>query len=494
MSLRRIEEGNETLIKVINHFNSHYADYDDEMLNHSMRIMNLDPEMVVEEVRNIPSFARLIDEQIYQLENESENESLPIEEEIQDQSDEDDTSADEAPGIHVRMNKGTANDEFKGFKVDPEAESSEQASKKRKAEKPMFMPSKAKLVQGGSLDSTILDIDCQVDRKKRIDRWYSEMDLIVSTNPDAYTSADKIRALLEHKSTGIAERLIKGTKWTATKPEDAIIDVVIAFYAAFLGINYATDSVNELEKRKEKSRAFLTKMQLCDICNLSEFNCAFEKHFYELDEVEWPKYIEMYFIKIPFVGDKASTRFKNEAKAPMHMSLGLAMKLVSEEISQICELSKKQKKLKKFNKKCCSFLADESTEFGCKPEKKYKKSYKKKYKKFYKKRSFKRSKKKFTSGKYFKPKTLEGKAKHCPKGKKNCRCWICSEEGHYANECPNRKQFPDKIKIIEIAENYGLEPIEEAFKGYEEVFYATLEEPPDSNSESSDESESESSD
>lgn len=191
----------------------------------------------------------------------------------------------------------------------------------------------------------------------------------------------------------------------------------------------------------------------------------------------------MYLTKIPLVGEKALKTFKETAIPPMHMSLGLAMKIVSEEINSICELSKKQKRLKKFNKKCCSFLAEPTTEFGCKPEKKF---HKKKFskKKFYKKKSFKKYKRKFTPGKYFKKPNKTGKAKFCPKGKKNCRCWICSEEGHYANECPNRKQFPNQVKLLEIAEINGFEPIEEVFKDYEEVYTLIKEKPPDSTSES----------
>lgn len=98
---------------------------------------------------------------------------------------------------------------------------------------------------------------------------------------------------------------------------------------------------------------------------------------------------------------------------------------------------------------------------------------KEKWKKMYK--AYKKSKKAhYAPGKYFKPRKKEeygkDKKKYCPKGKKNCRCWICSEEGHYVNECPNRAQYPEKIKINQDLEEIGYEQVEEVYEGTQKVY------------------------
>nr|WNH14472.1 coat protein [Physostegia virginiana caulimovirus 1] len=483
------DRGTEVLIKVINHYWDNLDNYDSDTLESSMRIMQLDPDQVEEEVRKNPTIAQLIGEQIFELEEEeSEEESLPEEEEeIQNQSDDEESSDDESK-VHIRMNRQDPEDPI--FPKKEEGETSAAGAKKRKAQKPIFMPQKPKMVQGNNLDSSILNIDCQDNRKELIDRWAGEMSLIIQTNPDAYSSDAKVRSLLEHKSVGIVESFIKKTTWVNTDPEGALRQVIEALYSSFLGLNFINDKDAELEKLKTKAKNFLIRMTLCDICELADFNCAFEKRFHDLDQTDWTKFIELYFVKIPHVGEQAYKRFEQEAKPPMHMSLGFAMKLVSEEIGKICETSKNQKRFKKFNKKCCNILNKEITDFGCKPEKK--RFSKKRFKKSKKRKTFKKYRRKFTPGKYFKPKGKTDKSKFCPKGKKNCRCWICSEEGHYANECPNRKQYSDKVKLIEYAENNGLEPIEESFTGIKEVYYLVLEEPPDSEESSEDSSDEES--
>ena len=45
----------------------------------------------------------------------------------------------------------------------------------------------------------------------------------------------------------------------------------------------------------------------------------------------------------------------------------------------------------------------------------------------------------------------ESKSDTCPTKKKDCRCWYCNEDGHYANECPKKKSSPGKklLRLIE---------------------------------------------
>nr|BBD88602.1 coat protein [Carnation etched ring virus] len=320
----------------------------------------------------------------------------------------------------------------------------------------------------------ILNLDCvnsPSDRKNKIDRWAAELGLVFLTNPEAYTNASNAArarlAYMEHKSLGIVNRFIKTTQWTQMNG-DILLNVVSGLYTMFLGEDYTNNQEKTLEQERAKARLRLINLQLCDICYLQSFYCDYEANLYKLPQPEYPSLVKQYLAKIPIVGEKASKRFEEEASAATSYSLGFAHKLVNEELTKICELSKKQKKLKRFNKNCCSTF-EKPYEYGCKPSYSKKKKYSKKYKPKYTKYKVIREKKKFSPGKYFKPKDKKSeKAKYCPKGKKTCRCWVCNVEGHYANECPNR-QTSEKFKLIQIAEDYGLEPIENPFEDTKEV-------------------------
>ena len=50
--------------------------------------------------------------------------------------------------------------------------------------------------------------------------------------------------------------------------------------------------------------------------------------------------------------------------------------------------------------------------------------------------------------------------KYFPQGKKNCKCCLCHEIGHYANECPNKKSYKKEVKYLNQINSIGLVPIE----------------------------------
>ena len=79
------------------------------------------------------------------------------------------------------------------------------------------------------------------------------------------------------------------------------------------------------------------------------------------------------------IGEKSLERFKNEASEVEQFSLGYAQKIVKEEISKICDLTKKQKQLKTFSKRCCEKIVEQPFEYGCRKTRKSSKkaSYKK---------------------------------------------------------------------------------------------------------------------
>lgn len=53
------------------------------------------------------------------------------------------------------------------------------------------------------------------------------------------------------------------------------------------------------------------------------------------------------------------------------------------------------------------------------------------------------------------------KRRFCPKGKSNCRCWLCDQTGHYANECPDKNKYQDKKQLLKLLWEQGYEPVEE---------------------------------
>ena len=58
------------------------------------------------------------------------------------------------------------------------------------------------------------------------------------------------------------------------------------------------------------------------------------------------------------------------------------------------------------------------------------------------------------------------------KGVKQCRCWLCKAEGHYANECPKRDKRASKILIAEYGEAIefaNLKGLEVAYSDEENV-------------------------
>jgi hypothetical protein len=312
-------------------------------------------------------------------------------------------------------------------------------------------------------------------RKGLIDKWSKEISLIIQTHSEAYDHRDKVILLMEHKTTGVVNNLIRTSAWDLyDDPIKAYEFMIDAIYTMFLGINLTSNKILEMEKIASNARTMLTKMQLCDICFLDQFYGDYEKYYFQLNDTEVRiKYVSDYLLKIPLVGEKALERFNNESLEVERYSLGYAHRLVKEEISKICDLTKKQKQLKTFSKRCCEKVVEQPVDYGC--SRTTRKSYKRKsYKKYTKKYRFIRKKKSFKPGKYVKKKSFNKipneKQKFCPKGKKNCRCWICNEEGHYANECPNKKKHENKARMLEQVYSLGYVPIEEPYEDVQEIY------------------------
>ncbi|KAL8234214.1 hypothetical protein R6Q59_020314 [Mikania micrantha] len=208
---------------------------------------------------------------------------------------------------------------------------------------------------GSSNTINTINIDCIFDLQKRqevIDKWNTEFTLIIQSNPDEFVSSKAVLLLIEHKSAGIIKGFIKKTYWNEDMHGEDTFDTIIkAFYVMFLGLDYINNQETENQKIIEKARQILTKAQLCDICLLDDFTCTFEKKIYKLDTGKYDTWIEAYLMKFPIVGDKAKERWNKEKNGLTLHSLGLATRIVKEEISLHCDFSNKQKQLKKVSQK-----------------------------------------------------------------------------------------------------------------------------------------------
>nr|WUF06575.1 coat protein [Angelica bushy stunt virus] len=382
---------------------------------------------------------------------------------------------------------------------NPEASGS--GTKKASPLRDFYPPTNEFKVTNSPFGSNVLNLECESmkDRRFRIDLWSKEMSLIISTNPSVYDSQQKILLLIDHKTTGTVNKFIKDTTWTnRSNAEDAFNDIINFLYLEFLGIDYVSDKSAEKDREKQNSINTLHNMQLCNICELKPFFCAYEKHMINTGEQQnYPIYIDMFIRKIPVIGEKVMQRHKDLVTETTKFSLAFAYNLVTEEVTKHCEFTKTSKKLKGFYKKCCDKIQkQEYTTYGCAPskEKKHKKYRKKSREKKSSRYRFRKKKKSFKPGKYLRSKKdyPKDKSKHCPKKKKNCRCWICNIEGHYANECPNKKEHDNKVKMLEQVLQLEYIPVEDYYDGLDQVYVlektgTSSSEPEDSESESSSE-------
>nr|KAJ0227912.1 hypothetical protein LSAT_V11C100050250 [Lactuca sativa] len=336
---------------------------------------------------------------------------------------------------------------------DDEAKSSYTATSRGNKKKYEFkMPVHNGIPNSGQGPNTInvLNIDCIQDLKLRervVEKWVTEISLILQTNPDEFEKAKNVLLLLEHKTDGIVQKFLRNNNWNKDLHGSDLFDNIIIFiYTTFLGLDYISNKDFTINKKVDIARVSMTKLQLHDISLLDKYTCMYESYMYDIPQrSEYAQWISAYLMKIPIIGETCTDRWKKEVTGEIQQtSLSYATKIAKEEIDRICQDKYKQQKLKTISKDCCSILSDfKNIDIG---KKNYKKKYKnkKKYKSFWKKK-----RRKFSPGKYFKKPSKETpkRTTSCPQGKKKCRCWICNEEGHYANECPNRKNTLTKSRF-----------------------------------------------
>ena len=122
--------------------------------------------------------------------------------------------------------------------------------------------------------------------------------MIIQTNSEAYDDQQTILLLMEHKTMGVVNSMIKSTTWhPVTDPIIAYENVIDALYTMFLGINLESNIILELAKIVSKAKSMLTKMQLCNICFLDQFYGDYEKYLYQLSDKQDYKKFVIIFLK-----------------------------------------------------------------------------------------------------------------------------------------------------------------------------------------------------
>nr|QZN83738.1 coat protein [Strawberry vein banding virus]QZN83744.1 coat protein [Strawberry vein banding virus] len=362
----------------------------------------------------------------------------------------------------------------------------------------------------GLTNTKSLDLDCASNRRQLIEEWDNEMRLIIKTEKALTNDFDLILTLAKSKTVGNAKQLLESLhteafKQASTTGEEFLTTLTNSFYTIFVGTNYLTQGTREKEKAVQEARNRLVKLQICNLCSLESFFCDYETNLLKLPIEEWPKYIEEYIRKIPFVGMEVLEEYSKQDSITKG-SLGYAHNLIKAYMEKKCKSLKIKKEIRR--NMCCPKFSSPETQYGCKPIS-HKKAKKKKYKQYYKKKyrlrkpkRWTNSRRKYSGRKLFRRKrdqkeetsqqSPEEKKKFCPQGKTTCRCWICNEIGHFAKDCRNKSA--NHNKIIEELQSLQLEPvfdlnelkIEEKFWELKEVSESSESESEISSDESSD--------
>ena len=199
---------------------------------------------------------------------------------------------------------------------------------------------------------------------------------------------------------------------------------------------------------------------------IDEFICQYEKNYYELPHDGYVKYMEVFIQKLPSPFNITLPKlFKENIEKIVSDSFGGMIRTLREYIRTLCIQSQEIKRVKRTFEFNCENYEDIPQKFGCEWQRKHKK---RKYKKYYKNenkyfRPRRRKWYKIEKGKnYYKEKEKKAmdNEKYFPQGKKNCKCCLCHEICHYANECPNKKSYKKEVKYLNQINSIGLVPIE----------------------------------
>ncbi|CAN1144902.1 hypothetical protein LINPERHAP2_LOCUS14375, partial [Linum perenne] len=313
----------------------------------------------------------------------------------------------------------------------------------------------------------ILDLDCSTDPLREMEDWKNRIGILIQTNEDLKNLAPaEIFNFIIYKTTGVVYHYLS----TMDIPEKTLLygdnalqtfeKIIQIITLEFLG--RFPQETKQNTTLSQQAIWHLTNLRICNMCYLESFICEFRKYYYQVIESARKDLDKLIYAKLPpIVASKVEATFEEELKKEsIPNTLGGRILILQECHKWACneEKLKKQAKIEL----CCEQSTDKVGKYGCEDKKYYKKKHRK-YRKIrkvpykeYKRNQYKKPNRYFRNRKQYK------QTEYCPKGKTNCRCWLCNEEGHYANKCPKKNKNDKKQEVLRLAYDYGFEPIEES--------------------------------
>lgn len=359
----------------------------------------------------------------------------------------------------------------------------------------------------------ILDLDCSVNPDKEFDQWLSTVTYEVHSKGFSgpqltnYVTGSTAGAVRKYLTREDVKTFLNAQEGLTPEKQLSAIESIIA--EQFLGQRQTPENQREVER---EAVWHLTHLQICDLCMLEEFNCEYRKYFFRLKKEDQEFWLKQYFEKLPTSQlhnheTEYQTWLARQGTHPAGLendTIGKRMRYIRLSLAAACEQREKQKQTRGFAI-CCNNSANSEFpgNYGCGHSSSHRRKKKKKFKKRHKyKNKFSRRKRRHFNRapprqrpRFFrKRRKPSNKQKYCPKGSTACKCWVCNEQGHYANECPNKKKkdFKEKNKILEQILKLKYEPIEDSDISETESLYY-LESDYESESETETETESETS-
>lgn len=327
---------------------------------------------------------------------------------------------------------------------------------------PQYIP---KLFMNNPLDD-ILSIDCDLNPESKIQDWSNKIGIQIQLTDELKNlhPRDFLNYIM-HKTQGNVYRFLSTleeddkSRLATTDARETFKNVLDKILTEFIGKKL--DDKESQEAFQARALWRITNLKICNMCYLDSFICEFSEHFYYLNHNNQKTALEMFYQKLPpLVSQEVNKLFQDSVnESQIADTLGARINILKTWLQSQC-LQKQMTKEANINL-CCEKLQDRIGQYGCTNKRKRRKKiwkkqpYKSKYKTYYKK----------GERKYFRNrKQYKKKYKYCPnnKPKKDCKCWICHEIGHYANECPKKGKKKEETQILKIAYDLGYDPIEDS--------------------------------